>query len=79
MAKKRALTKVDTALAPAPPDALLVELRELIHDGRHQTAQTVNAVLTLTNWRVGERIRREILKEKRAEYGAQIVQPLSAK
>jgi predicted nuclease of restriction endonuclease-like (RecB) superfamily len=59
------------------PEALLTELRELILSVRSQVAQTVNAGLTLLYWQVGDRIRREILKEKRAEYGAEIVSALS--
>lgn len=61
----------------ARPEALLTELRELILSVRSQVAQTVNAGLALLYWRVGDRIRREILKEKRAEYGAEIVSALS--
>ena len=57
---------------------LLTELRGLIISARQQVAQTVNAGLTMLYWQVGNRIRRETLKEKRAEYGAEIVQSLSA-
>jgi predicted nuclease of restriction endonuclease-like (RecB) superfamily len=39
----------------------------------------VNAGLTMLYWRVGKRINDEILKGKRAEYGAEILQTLSAK
>ncbi len=56
--------------------ALLTEVRELILVARQQVAQTVNAGLTLLYWQVGDRIRREILKEKRAEYGEKIVAAL---
>ena len=38
----------------------------------------VNAGLTLLYWQVGDRIQQEILQEKRAEYGAEIVLALSA-
>ncbi len=31
------------------------------------------------NWQVGDRIRREVLREKRAGYGEEILQSLSAK
>ncbi len=55
------------------------DVRELILSARRQVAQTVNAGLTMLYWRVGDRIRRDILKEKRAEYGAEIVQSLAAK
>ena len=56
---------------------LLPELRTLIHSARQTVAQAVNTGLTLLYWRVGERIRREILKEKRADYGEEIVSTLS--
>jgi hypothetical protein len=52
-------------------------LRDLISKAREQTAQAVNAGFTVLYWQVGHRIRREILKEKRAEYGAEIVSALS--
>jgi hypothetical protein len=37
-----------------------------IVEARQQTYQAVNAALTMTYWRIGERIRREILKKKRS-------------
>jgi hypothetical protein len=42
-------------------------------------AQTVNSGLTMPYWRIGSRIRKTILKEKRAEYGQEILQSLIAK
>lgn len=57
--------------------ALLDDLRQLIFEARHQTAQVVNALLTVTNWKIGSRIRKEILQNERAEYGRQIVVTLS--
>jgi predicted nuclease of restriction endonuclease-like (RecB) superfamily len=56
---------------------LLSEVRDLILEARQRTAQAVNAGLTLLYWQVGNRIRREVLKEKRAEYGAEIVVSLA--
>lgn len=58
------------------PDAVLTEVRGLIVEARQQTARMVNVGLTLLYWQVGDRIRRAILGEKRAEYGAQIVSAL---
>jgi hypothetical protein len=65
--------------APASPDTtqLLSDLRTLIDAGRTRVAQAVNAGLVLLYWSVGERIRREILREQRAAYGEQILQTLS--
>jgi predicted nuclease of restriction endonuclease-like (RecB) superfamily len=67
-----------TVAAAALADGLLEEVRGLIREARQQTALMVNAGLTLLYWRVGDRIRRETLKEGRAEYGAEIVRTLSA-
>lgn len=62
--------------AAALPDAMLIEVRGLILEARQQAARMVNVGLTLLYWRVGDRIRRELLGEKRAEYGAEIVSEL---
>ncbi len=63
---------------PASPKGLLSDVRELILVARTQVAQTINAGLTMLYWQIGQRIRQDILKEKRAEYGEQIVSALSA-
>ena len=56
--------------------ALLSDLRELISAARQDVARQVNSTLVLLYWRVGKRIREDILNEKRAEYGEQIVSAL---
>jgi predicted nuclease of restriction endonuclease-like (RecB) superfamily len=63
--------------APKPADALLLELRGLIDSARQHVAQTVNATLTMLYWHVGKRIRSEVLRDGRAEYGEQILSTLS--
>jgi predicted nuclease of restriction endonuclease-like (RecB) superfamily len=65
--------------APAVPRELLHDVRELILSARTHVAQAVNAGLTLLYWQVGDRIRREVLREKRAEYGQRIVSSLGTK
>lgn len=62
---------------PVQTNTLLLELRGLIDAARQQVAQTANAALTLLYWHVGQRIRREVLKNERAEYGSQIMSTLS--
>ena len=57
--------------------AVLSEIRALIEAARGRVAAHANAELTMLYWGVGERIRREILKQSRAEYGAEIVATLS--
>jgi predicted nuclease of restriction endonuclease-like (RecB) superfamily len=63
----------------ATPKSLLKDVRDLIHQARTATAQAVNAALVLLYWQIGQRIRVEVLKEKRAEYGEEILPTLSAK
>lgn len=75
MGTKKAIAKAKPKPAKSKP--LLEELRELICSARLQTAQAVNAALTALYWQIGDRIRREILKEQRAEYGAEIVSALA--
>ena len=57
---------------------LLSDLRTLIADARQDVARRVNSALVLLYWKVGQRIRQDILKEKRAGYGEEIVHALSA-
>ena len=57
---------------------LLSDLRGLIQSAREGVAQAVNAGLTMLYWQIGNRIRREVLREKRAEYGDEIVRALAA-
>jgi len=56
---------------------LIGDIRSLIETARHNVAVTVNAGLTVLYWQIGSRIRQDILKEKRAEYGKGIVATLS--
>lgn len=63
----------------AHPKILLADVRQLILQARAGVARTVNSGLVLLYWHMGHRIRRDILREKRAEYGEKILQSLSAK
>src|SRR6185295_13895694 len=45
---------------------------------RKTVATAVNASLTTLYWQIGTRIRRDVLRNKRAGYGDEIVQTLSA-
>lgn len=68
---------VNKPIAPRQAGLLLTELRSLIESARQRIAQTANATQTMLYWHVGLRVRREILKNQRAEYGEQIVSTLS--
>jgi hypothetical protein len=64
-------------VTPKKSKTLLGDLRQLIAEARQDVARQVNSALVLLYWRVGQRIRKDILKEKRAEYGEEIVATLS--
>ena len=58
-------------------DRLLGDLRVLIEAAREQIARVVNSALVGLYWNIGIRIRQDILREKRAGYGEEIVATLS--
>jgi predicted nuclease of restriction endonuclease-like (RecB) superfamily len=55
---------------------LLADVRQMILQARESVARAVDSGLTMLYWHVGVRIRKDILKEERAEYGAEIVAAL---
>jgi predicted nuclease of restriction endonuclease-like (RecB) superfamily len=57
--------------------ALLNEVKSLIHQSRRNVAVSVNAELTLLYWQVGQAINQNLLANKRAEYGKQVVAALA--
>ena len=59
------------------PANLLADVRALIDEARRQTSAAVNVGMTLTYWRVGQRIRVDVLGGTRAAYGERIVSTLS--
>jgi predicted nuclease of restriction endonuclease-like (RecB) superfamily len=77
MIKKNSLQSLKTPKPPAIKRDLLQDLRTMIEQARQSVALAVNSTLTLLYWHIGDRIRREILLEKRAEYGRSIVVTLS--
>ena len=62
---------------PAPGQTLVYDIRGLIASARAHVATTANATLTLLYWRVGQRVRSEVLGSNRAAYGEEIVVTLS--
>lgn len=63
--------------ATAPGARLLTDLRGMITEARVQVARSVDASLVMLYWRLGRRIREDILEQKRAAYGQEIVATLS--
>lgn len=76
--KKRALTNNlivrSSSLSPhKTAGKLFDDIRALIESARERVAHAVNTGLITLCWSIGDRIRREVLGEKRAEYGERIV------
>ncbi len=67
--------KPDTELNGMTP--LLDDLHGLIRETRSVISSTVNAGLTLLYWRIGKRIREDMLESERAEYGRKVVTAIS--
>ncbi|MBO7101744.1 MAG: hypothetical protein J6V98_06965 [Bacteroidales bacterium] len=61
-----------TKIIPVHP-MLIDDLRRIINRARANVALKANAELILMFWEIGERINREVLGNKRAAYGQQIV------
>lgn len=72
--------RAGTALSSASgePDevgvsALVRDLGAMIDAARQQVAVAANAALTTLYWQIGRRVRTDVLDDRRAEYGGQIV------
>ena len=79
MAKKGKKQKSDTTVSlDIASQTLVHDLRNLISDARADVARTVNSTLVQLYWQIGTRVRTEVLKDERADYGERIVQTVSA-
>jgi predicted nuclease of restriction endonuclease-like (RecB) superfamily len=58
-------------------DILFAELSQLIELSQQKLSVAANSSLTMLFWQIGERINKDILQNKRAAYGRQIVSTLS--
>ena len=58
-------------------EQLFKDVANLIEESKKHVAQTVNATLSLLYWKIGSRINIDLLQNKRAEYGKQIVAAVS--
>ena len=60
-------------------DSLYKELSSLIEKSKQEAISRVKSTVNLLFWQIGKKINDEILNNKRAEYGAQVVQNLAVK
>jgi predicted nuclease of restriction endonuclease-like (RecB) superfamily len=81
MAKKKSTKSTLTKKKATLPvrTNLLGDIRHLIEAAREQTARAVNSTLVILYWKIGKRIREDVLQNERAEYGKEILQTLSSK
>ncbi len=56
---------------------LFNDIKKIIDESKNFIATTVNASLTILFWKIGKRINQDLLENKRAEYGKQIVVTVS--
>lgn len=76
MKKSPARTVKQNVESLAAPERLAAEIGELIDQAQRGVAQAANAALTALHWEIGRRIRDQVLKQRRAAYGAEIVSAL---
>mgnify|MGYP000088414447 CR=1 FL=1 len=58
-------------------EKLLTDIKRIIEESRNTVSIVVNTSLTILFWKIGNRINQDILANKRAEYGKQIIVTLS--
>ena len=71
------MTKLKDNNAVLSEKSLLKELSQLIELSQQQLVAKANSTLTMLFWHIGNRINENILQNKRADYGKQIVVTLS--
>ena len=75
--KKKGSTRGKLAQNNNTDQLLFSDVSRLIEEARQSVAQVVNTTLSLLYWKIGKRIKSEVLKNKRAEYGKQIIGSLA--
>lgn len=71
------MTKKNASLRAAKHHSLVRDIRSMIEHAREHVARLVNVGTTSLYWHVGRRIKQEVLKGKRADYGKRIVATVS--
>jgi len=68
---------VRNSITVMPGKGLFSEISGMIAAAKERVAVAVNAELTMLYWNVGRRVNREVLGNKKPEYGKQVVSDLS--
>jgi len=61
----------------AKKNGLFDDIKTLIEQSKRQVSVAVNSSMTMLYWRIGNRIRIDILQDKRAEYGKEVIKQLA--
>ena len=69
-------TKTAATISQTSDQPLLTDIRQMIVQTREGVARAIDSGLTMLYWNVGLRIRQDVLKDKRADYGDEIVSAL---
>ncbi|CDZ80279.1 hypothetical protein BN1013_00786 [Candidatus Rubidus massiliensis] len=75
--KRKNLSVKNSSRLPKVKSDLIEDLRQMIEKTRQSVALAINSSLTALYWKIGHRIRSEILQDKRADYGKEIVATIS--
>lgn len=57
--------------------SIFQDIRNIIQEARIKVAAAINSEISLLYWHIGKKIREKILKNKKAEYGKQVISDLS--
>ncbi|WP_225587101.1 DUF1016 N-terminal domain-containing protein [Algoriphagus sp. Y33] len=64
-------------LSEIPLNHLIDRIKAIVEVSRAHISQTINATITATYWNVGKVIMEEVLENKRAVYGEEVIKKLS--
>jgi len=64
-------------IAKTKKNPLFTEIKTLIEQSKQQIAVEINSTITMLYWEIGKRVKTDILKNKRAEYGQETIKQLS--
>jgi len=72
-------TEVVAVTRGVDASALALDIGRMIESARRQVAHAANAALTTLYWQIGARIRRDVLRQRRGQYGAEVISALGTK
>ena len=60
-------------------DALFQDIADMIEQSRYKVVTKINSEMVELYWQIGKRIKQDLLKDKKAEYGKQVIESLAIK